>query len=187
MNTYDVSISHRQPIEADKQKYGDRYIAPIYCRFVNRQLANLIMKRRFRLKNERNNRNEKFNIKENLTLQRRLLHDRARTELTSYRHQWVKNGSVFVKKSNDSRPIRLHSEVDLERLISEQNKSDSTNPITHRASYVNALRKQKSHREQFDFNRVAPILKNSRGLPDISSNVEFPPLPSILQNRTDTP
>ena len=78
---FDISVSHRQPIEADRQKFKEKYIAPIYCRFVNRHLANDIVGKRRMLKDARNSRNGRFYIKENLTLQRRLLRDRARAEL----------------------------------------------------------------------------------------------------------
>lgn len=185
MTKYDISISHRQPIEADRLKFKEKYIPPIYCRFVNRKLAHNILERRHLLRNARNFRNERFFIKENLTLQKRLLRDRARSELTSYRFQWVKNGSIFVKKDSYSRPIRLNSEACLEKLLHEQNRTPTGVLTCHRESFVNALKKQKSLNNQFNFDRVAPILKNSTDFPVFNYQTDFPPLP-ILNRQPAT-
>ena len=102
----DISVSHRQPIEADRKRIGDRYIAPIYCRFVNRKLAMEVLKRKHLLKNVRSKRGDRFFVNETLTLQRRLLRDRAKKSLTTYKFHWVKNGTIFAKKNENTRPIR---------------------------------------------------------------------------------
>ena len=117
-----------------------------------------ILKSRHLLRKYRNNRGEKYFIKENLTLQRRLLCEKAREELTSYQHHWVKNGSIFVRKSSDSRPIKVHSQECLEKLISAQNGTPIGIPTNYRTAFVNALKLQKVHNEQFNFERVDPIL-----------------------------
>ena len=69
----DISVCHRQVIPTDKQRLGKHYIAPIYCKFVNRSLATRIMKKKHLLNNVRNIFNEKMSIKENLTYERRIL------------------------------------------------------------------------------------------------------------------
>ena len=132
------------------------------------------------LKDARNERNGRFYIKENLTLQRRLLRDRARAELPSYRYQWVKYGTIYLRKDDGSRSIRLQSETQLEKLIAEQNEVPPGIPIRPRESFVNALKKQKAYGE-FDFERVAPILKNSEELPAYTFE-NFPPLPILINN-----
>ena len=116
-------------------------------------------------------------------MQKRLLRDRARSELTSFRFQWVKNGSIFVKKDTYSRPIRLNSEACLEKLLNEQNNTPAGVLTCHRESFVNALKKQKSFNSQFNYNRVAPILKNSTDLPVFDYQTDFPPLPILNQEQ----
>ena len=158
----DISISHRQPIEKDRKKFGETYIPPIYVRFINRQLAFNIMQRRYLLKNERNCYNEKFFIRENLTLQRRLIRDRAKDELTSFQFQWVKNGVIFVKKNSRSRPIRVLSEAVLKKLIREQNREPIGFLTPPRVTFANAFEKQKSLSDQFVYQRhtIVPTVQN---------------------------
>ena len=132
------------------------------------------------LKNQGNDRNGRYFIKENMTLQRRLLRDKARDELTSYPNQWVRNGSIFVKKDMRSRPIRIESEAQLEKLISEQNNTPLGIPTNHRQSFVKALKLQKTNQEHFDFDRVSPFLLNSAvRIPELDSLTDFPPLPIL--------
>ena len=72
------------------------------------------------LKNVMNCFGVQFNIRENLTFYRRTLRDRAEKELTSFHSTWVRNGSVYAKKSSRSRPIKIKSEYVLNTLIHEQ-------------------------------------------------------------------
>lgn len=184
INTYDISVSHRQPIAAERKRLGRKYIPPIYCRFVNRQLATQILKKKSLLKNVRNERNEPFFIKENLTLQRRLLREKARENLTSYKYQWVRNGSIFVKRDRYSRPIRIVSEAQLDELISEQNQTPRGVAINHRSSFVNALKLQKANQSNFNFDRVTPFLVNTK-VPRLDSFEDFPPLSFASLNSPD--
>lgn len=172
----DISVSHRQPIEADRKKQGNRYIAPIYCRFVNRKLANHIMNKRHLLKDVRSKRGDRFFVKETLTLQRRLIRDRAQSTLTSYKFKWVKNGSIFVRKNEYARPIRVNSEATLDTLIHEQNGVRNGQVTNHRTAFVNALKLQKNLYEQFSYTRAEPKPKGD-GLLNLPEN--FPALPTF--------
>ena len=169
----DISVSHHQPIEADRKRIGDRYIAPIYCRFVNRKLAMEVLKRKHLLKNVRSKRGDRFFVNETLTLQRRLLRDRAKKSLTTYKFHWVKNGTIFAKKNENTRPIRVYSEATLDKLINEQNGTP-TGPITRpRDAFANAIKLQKAYNTSTDNANEKPA-KN-----DIFRNLssDFPRLP----------
>ena len=76
LNRYDISVSHRQIHPNEKKKLGNRYIPSIYCLFVNRHVANEILRRRSMLHNARNYWGERFEIKENITQERRLIKER---------------------------------------------------------------------------------------------------------------
>ena len=121
LNKYDISVSHRQIHPNEKKKQGSRYIPPIYCLFVNRSVANMILQRKSMLHNARNSRGDRYEIKENLTYDRRLLKERVDNELSSYQYSWVRNGTIYVKKSSRSRPIAVQSNELLNKLISEEN------------------------------------------------------------------
>ena len=69
----DISICHRQDIPSERRKLGKNYIAPIYCKFVNRSVVHAILEKRHLLKNIRNEANQPYLIKSNLTPTRRLL------------------------------------------------------------------------------------------------------------------
>ena len=114
---YDISISHRQPNNEDKKRYGSKYIPPIYCRFVNRSLVYEILSKKRLLQHARNSRGEKFYIRENLTLQRRLLWNRVDTELTSFQFKWVRNGTIFARKNRRSRAIKIMCDEDLDQML----------------------------------------------------------------------
>ena len=49
---------------------------------------------------------------------------------------------------------------------------------------MNALHKQKAYSDQFDYNRVAPILKNSDADFSPFSINDFPPLPILKSDET---
>ena len=119
---YDISIAHRQFNPAEKRKYGKQYISSIYVKFVNRFLAHIVLERKNRLKKFRNRYGGKFFIRENLTLNRRMLWDLVESKLHSYRFKWIKNGKIFVKKYAKSWPIKVQSELVLNQLIAKQNE-----------------------------------------------------------------
>ena len=167
INKYDISISHRMPIQEEKRKYGEEYIPPIYCRFVNRSVAMLCMERKHLLKDAHNNRNGKYVIKQNLTLQRRLLRDRAEEKLHSYKFKWVKNGTVWVRKERNSKPIKVVSDEVLDDLIKNQD-----DPKSIRRKQNISMHPINQPRFRFD--------KNSENIASPISNSEFPPLPSVV-------
>ena len=70
-----ISICHRQDIPSLRKKLGKKYIEPIYCKFLNRSVVHEILRRKHLLKHARNEHNGPYFIKENLTLNRRLLWD----------------------------------------------------------------------------------------------------------------
>ena len=125
LNKFDISTSHRVIIPEDKRRMGRDYIPPIYCKFVHREVVHAILQRKHWLKHEVNTRGKKFIISENLTLIRRKLKEKVENELTSYRFKWVKNGNIFVKKTPQSRPIKITDDEVLQHLIKEQNENRS--------------------------------------------------------------
>ena len=107
---HDISVTHRMHIKSEKNEYD-----PIYCKFLNRSLAKKVLLRRHSCL-RRVNRSTGLNlwVRENLTLKRRIIRDRAQTELASFQYKWVKDGCVFVRKDQRSRIIKLISENQLE-------------------------------------------------------------------------
>ena len=120
ISRYDISICHRQFNPAEKKKLGRRYIPAIYVKFVNRFLAHLVLKRKKRLNNYRNKFGQKFSVRENLTLKRRLLWESVNSKLVTYRFKWIRNGKIFVRKDDQSRAVMIGSDDDLEQLLSAQ-------------------------------------------------------------------
>lgn len=120
ISTQDISVSHRQEHPDEKLRLGDDYIAPIYCKFVRRTLATTCVERQHMfdsrdLTNLQNN--QKIFVRENLTLNRRNLWNRVKSELTSYANKWVKNGKIFVQKRNNTRSIRVMTEKVLNDIL----------------------------------------------------------------------
>ena len=121
----------------------------------------------------RNDQNGKFFIKENVTLQRRLLKERADNELTSYQFKWFKRGVLFVRKNTRSRSVRVTSEAALEKLICAQNGIPSENFefSSPSDSFINALFINRKIEGEMNENQVkVPPCKPLPGaLPQVSS------------------
>ena len=166
INKYDISVSHRMPIAADKKKLGKNYVAPIDCRFVNRSVAMMVMKRRSMLKNVKNSRNQNYDVEENLTLPRRLLKDRVEKELPSYRFKWVKNGNIFVRKDSSSEPIKLFTDKMLDELIHQENTHRTNRKVTKRPARTFHNR----HPARFNDNNAPQFSRRSQ-------SIDFPRLP----------
>ena len=126
---YDISIAHRQYNPAEKRKYGKDYIPSIYVKFVNRFLAQFVLERKNWLKKYRNRFGGKFFVRENLTLNRRILWDLVESKLHSYKFKWIKNGKIFVKKYAKSRPIHVQSELVLDQLITNLSRPIVPAPV----------------------------------------------------------
>ena len=151
MNKYDISVSHRQIHPNEKKKQGSRYIPPIYCLFVNRSVATMILQRKSMLNNVRNNRGDRYEIKENLTYDRRLLKERVDNELTSYQYSWVRNGTIFVKKSSRSRPIAVQSNEFLNKLINEEIAARRIKTADHPSTSTRSLESSQNTQPVSDF------------------------------------
>ena len=119
----EISVCHRTINPEEKRKAGKNYIPTIYIKFVRRSVAQDVLKKRYRLRNAKNRFGQPYSITENLTLCRRKLYDRAEKELHSFTYGWIKNGNIFVKKSRDSRPIKITSEEKLQELLDAQEKN----------------------------------------------------------------
>ena len=89
---------------------------------MNRSLVKKILKKRHLLKNF-----PQYKISENLTLNRRVIHERVVEELTSYPFNWVSNGNVFVKKEG-GRPIMVNTTDKLEELLQIQTENVLLSP-----------------------------------------------------------
>ena len=180
INKYDISTSHRMVIAEEKKKYGSEYIPPIYCKFVNRSIVHLIMQSKHRLKNARNNLDQKFIIRENLTLHRRLLKDRVDKELHSYHFKWVKNGNILVRKNKWSKAVKILSEEVLENLLKTLNNQRLAPSKDRNSRSFKNIRSEKNMR--FESNTSAAVT-NTR-LP-LSSAMSQPSYISPVYSSTD--
>ena len=73
-------------------------------------------------------------IKQNLTLRRRLIKERAEKELPSYQYKWVKNGNIFIRKDSYSKPIKIDDERVLNEIIKQETaNSDITRTLRPQA------------------------------------------------------
>ena len=98
---------------------GQNYIMPIYCKFLNRSVVHEILRRRHLLKNARNELNNPYIIRENLTFNRRLLWDSVQENLGHFRYKWVKRGKIYVRHHANSKVIKVLSERVLNDLIAK--------------------------------------------------------------------
>ena len=147
----DISICHRQYNPSEKSKMGKDYVPAIYCKFLNRSLAKLILKKRYMLKKY-----PQYTVEENLTLPRRLLLERVQNELPRFSH-WISNGNIFIKEHSQSRPIKINTTARLEEFLESRiiGKSDIP-PKKNQERKKNSLKqtpskKQKSHRSGNEF------------------------------------
>lgn len=116
----DISISHRQEHPDEKAKLGDRYLPSIYAKFTRRKTAHTCMEKRHLIRNLKNYKGQEIFLRENLTLDRRMLWDRVDKELHSFAYKWVKNGKIFVRRFPKSRSIKILSEKVLDELLKKQ-------------------------------------------------------------------
>ena len=112
----DISICHRQTIMADRKRLGTAYIAPIYCKFLNRSLFYKILEREHWLRGQFNIFGEEFSIHENLTLNRRVLWSSVQEKLDHFQFKWVKNGCIYVREKPRSRIIKIVSDHVIDEL-----------------------------------------------------------------------
>ena len=119
-----MSSCHRQDIPSERQKLEKDYVAPIYCKFVNRSVVHAILRKRHLLKNIRNEVNQPYFIKTNLTPTRRLLWDSVEKKLGHYKFKWVtKKGDIFVRENSRSKAIKVVSDRNIEELEKKEKQS----------------------------------------------------------------
>ena len=173
---YDISIAHRQFNPADKREQGRNYIPSIYGKFVNRFLAQEILKRKNRLKNWRNKLGGKFSLKPNLTLNRKMLWESTEEKLPDYRFKWITNGNIFVKKDTVSRRIKVESEFVLEQLANQREAISNAPTKTGGASTSPMLANPQSSLQKGQSSRPPPHSPSQPALPPPLSS--YPPLGS---------
>ena len=116
----DISICHRQDIPSERKRLGKNYIAPIYCKFLNRSLVHAILRKKHLLKNVRNEFNQPYFIEENLTLNRRLLWDSVEEKLGHFKFRWTKKGDIFVRENANAKVIKVINERVIEELAAKK-------------------------------------------------------------------
>lgn len=124
----DIDIAHRVPV-----RNATSASKPIICKFVRRVVKEQIMRVRkdvckvsatdIGLQMDKSL--EEARILDHLTPQvQKLLADAKKyQQQIGFRYCWVKNFIVFLRKTEDSRPISIKTRSDLERLIENENSS----------------------------------------------------------------
>ena len=100
---FQISTAHRMPMPTDANTAYDPNCAPIYVKFVIRDLKNDIIKRKRILRGQKNANGYDFLIHENLTPLRRQLFKDVKEKLTGYKYVWTNNGNIMVRKFYRSR------------------------------------------------------------------------------------
>ena len=131
----DISICHRQTIPSEKKKLGKHYIPVIYCRFVNRHLAEVVKQFNL-LKNPLSIYGKPFRICQNLTLERRKIWDSLENTLETFQAKWVQNGNIFAKKDAHSHPVKINHHKVLEKLLLSANREN--NKVSHHGQATSA-------------------------------------------------
>lgn len=124
----DISVCHRQIIPSEKKKFGRDYIAPIYCKFVNRYNAQYILDERECLRNCTNVYGQPLFVRENLTFSNKILLDSAQSDLNTFKFKYISNWKIFVKKDFNTKPIRIKSEGVLSELVHNERISQQPTP-----------------------------------------------------------
>ena len=121
INRHDISVCHRQHIPGSRKSS----YPPIYCKFVNRCLARKVVARSHCFKFRDNPALKRIKVEENLTHKRRIVYENALADLKDYKFKWVKNGSIFVRKSERSKAHRVNTQAALDELV--LGKAQATN------------------------------------------------------------
>ena len=108
----DISVAHRVIIN------DDNLLCPIiYVKFISRNLKNWIMSQKFRLQGQTNGYGSRFLLKENLTPFRRVLLERIKGKLISFRYVWTTEGNIFARKTDQSRKLKINTSAKLEEVL----------------------------------------------------------------------
>ena len=148
-----------------KKETREKYIEPIYCKFLNRSVVHEILRRKHLLKHARNEHNGPYFIKENLTLNRRLLWDSVEEKLGHFRYKWVKRGNIYVRERANSKVIKVLSERVLNELVAKSASLPALKePIRKDPSPERAHRNVNLSNKETYANRCASIV-NSTNFP----------------------
>ena len=116
-----ISISHRLPIKLKDPVDSARKPHPvILARFTNRDIRNQLFANRNLLRSAKLSNfsvpgTEKIFVNENLTEMRKRLFwmVKQKAPKMGYVHYWTANGNVLVRKSDESNPITIKNDLDL--------------------------------------------------------------------------
>ena len=97
----------------------DPLCPPIYIKFVSRDVKKLVYKHRFRLRGQMNSAGYKYLIHENLTPFRRELFKDVKETLEHFRYVWTNEGTIMVRKDQNSKPKKNFTYDDLNALVNE--------------------------------------------------------------------
>ena len=122
---HDISVCHRQHIPGA----GKRSLPPIYCKFVNRCLARKIVARGHCFRFKENPAIRKITVEENLTFKRRNVYENAVAQLKNYKFKWIKNGSIYVRKTAKSKALRVNTQPALDLLVANEAAVSTTSNL----------------------------------------------------------
>ena len=112
----DIDIAHRVP---PRNPSANQNPQPIVCRFTRRLARDLVMKSR---KEACKVDVSRIGLPNHLTPKtQQILSDAKRfKERYQYSYCWTKNSTVFLRKTADSRPLKITSQNDLARLAEQE-------------------------------------------------------------------
>ena len=135
----DISVCHRQVIPPNKKRLGKQYIAPIYCKFLNRHIIiDILARRKMCLKNVKNIYGQPIEVKHNLTLENRALWNDVHSMLADYKFKYINNWKIFVKKDARSPPIHVTSYKTL-KTLSGNEKCSPSGPVKTEGEILTAV------------------------------------------------
>ena len=114
----DIDVIHRLPGKDNKPR-------PVIARLVRRSVRDALLKERFKLANVKThqldinvNEQNKIFINENLTPDRRKLFylTRQKKDEKDYKFAWIRNGLIFLRKTENSEVIKVTCMDDLDEL-----------------------------------------------------------------------
>ena len=116
-----ISISHRLPIKLkDPLDSARKRHLVILARFTNRDIRNQLFANRNLLRSAKLSNffvsgTEKIFVNENLTKMRKRLFwmVKQKAKKNGYVHYWTANGNVLGRKSDESNPITIKNDLDL--------------------------------------------------------------------------
>ena len=125
----EISACHRTYFrKSTAEKLGiNPSCPPIYVKFVRRDLKNLLMRRRYLLKNQYNRYGKKYQFSENLTLFRRNLLSDVKEKLKHWRYIWIRSGDIWARKDKWSKSVKIINNETLDYIISKESSENYLN------------------------------------------------------------